>query len=65
MCTMMLNKTLEAGIPKEEVAFIHDADTEIQEKGTVFKSQENGTSSQSLLGSTTKNGCKELMFKTS
>ena len=30
------NKLIEAGIPEEEVAFIHDADTEIKKKRNFF-----------------------------
>ncbi len=47
-------KLLEAGIPKEEVAFIHDADTEIKKK-ELFSKVRNGQV-RILLGSTQKMG---------
>ena len=47
-------KLLEAGIPKEEVAFIHDADTEIKKK-ELFSKVRNGHV-RILLGSTQKMG---------
>ena len=47
-------KLLEAGIPKEEVAFIHDADTEIKTK-ELFSKVRNGQV-RILLGSTQKMG---------
>lgn len=47
-------KLLEAGIPKEEVAFIHDADTEIKKK-ELFSKVRNGQV-RILIGSTQKMG---------
>lgn len=47
-------KLLEAGIPKEEVAFIHDAETEIKKK-ELFSKVRNGQV-RILLGSTQKMG---------
>lgn len=47
-------KLLEAGIPKEKVAFIHDADTEIKKK-ELFSKVRNGQV-RILLGSTQKMG---------
>lgn len=48
------NKLIEAGIPEEEVAFIHDADTEIKKKELFSKVR--GGQVRVLIGSTQKMG---------
>ena len=48
------NKLIEAGIPEKEVAFIHDADTEIKKKELFSKVR--GGQVRVLIGSTQKMG---------
>ena len=57
------NKLVERGVPADEVAFIHDADSEAKKKRIVFQSEKR--SSQSSAWQYAKRWELVPMFKTS